>query len=719
MKTKLNRVHNPSFAEGKAGPRGWVWSTTSKVATWKRARSDEPSGAPLMTITQERSEGASFWSQFVVCKPGGHYRIEATITCDLAAGDKTDDLEPCGFVLAVEPWAEDQPGGDRRITPSVTRSSKPIAVRTYYRAPDKIRRLELSVGLVNARGTVHIHDVRFIQILEPDETAHILAIPPPPHAVKAPRVAKRVAVCSQNAQQRPVTRLLAACFGESKVAALTPERLQTRSPAVDAVLLPDAVPPPSVRSLTGLLKLAQERTVVISLPAFARLVGETLSLRRVEQDDDPIHAKVVYANHATRGFALDDVFPYAWCKERVGGFVQNQYRRTEAFKVFCKKHGFEILLASMCDRDVTSNRAICLYKDTPGGGLFVLDIEPVEADPSTYGEPVLAMHILLSILGQIQTHLGQYVSPEKTESEFRGQIREMSARFEHFVVHEANLPIEEVKEQVVSIGREAQTYGLALAPRPVILVRSGFTPGDHESVYGAFVWFKQFVRAEPYACSYIRPLASQFRLAWVPCVARWESRDGWMRTRPRPTAATTIETEASHIAVLIDVVSRPVGQPRVVFAKESASFRHSRTWLPSLAAAFPPGPGFGLYANRGRPFCDRDAMAWQRAPYDVQVAVESTLFKSDAHREVLAAGGEVIRVEIPSHEADFVAYSIRSTDLTATLLEHVIGLQFGLIAVNRRPIAVRFNALPPVKPGEAVLLDHRDPVLCQGASQAG
>lgn len=672
-----------------------------------------------MTIMQERSEGASFWSQVVVCKPGEHYRIEATVTCDLAPREKTDDLEPRGFVLAVEPWAEDQPGGDRRMTPGVTRSSKPIAVRTYYRAPDRIRRLKLSVGLVKARGTVHIHDVRFIQILEPDETAHILAIPPPPHAVKAPRVAKRVAVCSQNAQRRPVTRLLAACFGESKVAALTPERLQTRSLAVDAILLPDAVPPPSIRSLTGLTRLAEQRIVVISLPAFTKLVGEVLSLRRVEQDDDPIHAKVMYANYATRGFALDDVFPYAWCKERVGGFVQNQYRRTDAFKAFCKKHRVEVLLASMCDRDVTSNRAICLYKDTPGGGLFVLDIEPVEADPSTYSEPVLAMHILLSILGQNQTHLGQYVSPEKTESEFRGQIREMSARFEHFVVHEADLPIGEVTEQLVTIGREDQTYGLPLVPKPIILVRSGLTSGDHESIYGAFVWFKQFVRGEPDPCSYARPLASQFRLAWVPCVARWESRDGWIRTHRRPTAPTTIETGRSYIAVLIDVVSRPVGQPRVVFAKESESFRHSRAWLPSLAAAFPPGPGFGLYPNCSEPFCDRDALTWQRGQYDVQVVVDSALFKSDAHRQVLAAGGELIRVEIPAHEADFVAYSILSTDLTAILLEYVIGLQYGLIAVNRRPTVVRFNALPPVKPGEAVLLDHRDPVLCQGASQAG
>ena len=44
-------------------------------------------------------------------------------------------------------------------------------------------------------------------------------------------------------------------------------------------------------------------------------------------------------------------------------------------------------------------RPVCLHKETKSGGLFVLDIEPAEAAPSTFGEPVLAMHLLLSMLG--------------------------------------------------------------------------------------------------------------------------------------------------------------------------------------------------------------------------------------------------------------------------------------------------------------------------------
>jgi len=672
-----------------------------------------------MTITQERSSGTAFWSQVAVCKPGENYRIEATVSCDLAAGDAATEFEPCGFVLAVEPWIDDRPEGIRRTTPGVTRSTSPVAVRTYYEAPDGIRRIRVSVGIVNARGTARVHEVRLIKILELDEVSHVLAIPPPPHLVKPPRVAKSVVVCSETASQRPIAARLSAYFGASKVVTLTPKMLRSRKLTADAVLLPDARPPSSIRSLSSLKKLSEERIVIISLPAFAELAGEVPSLRRVEQDDDPIHAKVMYANHATRGFALHDVFPYTWSGKRLGSFVQHQYRQTKAFQQFCGKHGFEVLLASMCDQAVTSDRPISLFKETPGGGLFVLDVEPAEADTSSYGEPILALHLLLSILGQNQTHLGQYISPDDTEAEFRGQVRETTARLEHFVVHDAELPTAEITEQLVTIGREDRTYGLPLSPKPVILVRTGLTSGDLESVYGAYIWFKQLIRMEPYRCPYAQPLASQVRLAWVPSVAPWDSRGGWLRSDRSPTNPMTVEAEGSEIAALIDVVSRPIIHPRVVFPKETRSFRHASTWLPQLAAAFPPGPWFALQSGQDAALTDRDAMAWQPAAYGVHVAVDSAVFKGDAHRQVRATGGEVIRIEVPACEAAFTAYSIRSTDLVATLLEHVIGLQFGLIAVNRQPSAVRFNAVPPVSPGEALILDHRDPLLRKDASQAG
>ena len=89
------------------------------------------------------------------------------------------------------------------------------------------------------------------------------------------------------------------------------------------------------------------------------------------------------------------------------------------------------------------------------------------------------------------------------------------------------------------------------------------------------------------------------------------------------------------------------------------------------------------------------------------------------HRRGQAAGGEVVRIEIPGHDADFAAHSIERTDLAATLLEHLIGLQYGLIAVNRQTTTVHLDGFSPLSPGGALVIDRRDPLLRVDASQAG
>ncbi len=63
--------------------------------------------------------------------------------------------------------------------------------------------------------------------------------------------------------------------------------------------------------------------------------------------------------------------------------------------------------------------------------------------------------------------------------------------------------------------------------------------------------------------------------------------------------------------------------------------------------------------------------------------------------------------------------AIERTDLAATLLEHVIGLQYGWIAVNRQPTTVHLDGFSPLGPGDALVLDRRDPMLRVDASQAG
>ena len=136
-------------------------------------------------------------------------------------------------------------------------------------------------------------------------------------------------------------------------------------------------------------------------------------------------------------------------------------------------------------------------------------------------------------------------------------------------------------------------------------------------------------------------------------------------------------------------------------------------------STFPPGAYYAPSPPDGAGFSDRDRFAWRHLSYEVQVVGDPTSFDRDAHRDVMKAGGDVVWIEIPGHDGDFTAHSIHRTDLTATLLEHVIGLQFGLIAVNRKTARAQLDALPPTATGEALILDRREPMLQKVASRVG
>ena len=142
-------------------------------------------------------------------------------------------------------------------------------------------------------------------------------------------------------------------------------------------------------------------------------------------------------------------------------------------------------------------------------------------------------------------------------------------------------------------------------------------------------------------------------------------------------------------------------------------------WLPQLAAAFAAGNCFALTAADGEAFDDRRRFAWRRVRHEVQVAVAAEAFTEPIHRDTVAAGGKVIRIEVPGCDADFVAHSIHRTALTATLLEQVVGLQYGIIAVNRSNAPVHFDGFPPVGPGEPLIVDRRDPILQSRIVQVG
>lgn len=694
MPRRVNVIRNADFRHGVGTPSAWAWSARGRSVRWER-------DLPAMVLRSAATSGSGFWSQEVHVVPGKYYRVEADVTCDLAPADPQS-----GTVLRLR-----LPEDEVWETPALVQCTTPTTIRTYFKCPAGVRSVTLQVGVNAARGWASIHGVRFIKIIEPDEVSHPLSIPPPPLTCPPPRVAQRVCVCSESAADRPLTALLRLALGDHAVRVVAPDSLRAGSVEEDALLLPDAAPPASLRTLKSLLDTARDRYVIISTSAFARLAGKELSLRRIEQPDDPIHAKVTYACYATRGFALDDVFAYAWAGKTPGSFVQNQFRKTNGFKAFCERHGFVTMLYSMCDQDATSDQPICLYRPSVCGGLFVLDLDPVEARATTANEPALAMHLLLGILGRTQPGLGQYMVPFETGRALRRDLREMTPRFPSFVIQEEDAPEEDILTQLVTIGREDDAYGLPLRPKPLIVVRTCLHSGDVDGVYGAWLWFKQLVRMAPHECPYAADLCRRFRFAWLPTVAMWERKLGWRRSAESPLMPLELELDESRLGAVIDLTSAPVNRVRVVLPPRDALLDHYARWAPMLHAAFPSGGGLSLRPPAGNGFGDRDAYAWSSVPPPVEVDADAAVLDDEFLAASAGAGASVVRVELPGSDYDFTARSIERTDLAATLLEQAIGLQLGLLAVNRTPQAVQFDGFPMVPPGGVLLADHADAML--------
>ena len=201
-----------------------MFSVPNGAARWHRTPQ-----APGVSIHCEKDETSAGWSQTITCKPEEFYRVEAVVSCDLTA-----PTESAGFVLSVQPTVDGEPAGEKRSTCGLRHTSRPTIVHATLCAPTGVRRLEVRVGAEAAAGTVTIHEVRVVQVLEPDEESHVLAIPPPPNSFPAVKSVKRLCVCSETAEDRAVTQLLRGAFGQKRVGAISPGDFASQSARPDA-----------------------------------------------------------------------------------------------------------------------------------------------------------------------------------------------------------------------------------------------------------------------------------------------------------------------------------------------------------------------------------------------------------------------------------------------------------------------------------------------------
>ncbi len=609
-----------------------------------------------------------------------------------------------GAYVAATPMTDVDNPGERVHLVAVATSPERHTLRTFYQTPPNTKWLTLEIGIAGATGTVTIHDVRVIANIAPDIRSHPLALPPPVTFYPPPKTVRTICLADDTGCDRPLAGLLRQRFGPRAVTHVRTSSLRPNSLSADALIIASDSPPSSMRSLAALERAAANRLIIISLEAFAKVAGDGLTVRTVDQPDDPLSAKIHWANFISRGFALQDTFPFASCGDQPYVLRQRHIRKGAPLTALRKQHGFETMIVSVADSDAKSDHPICLYKPVDGGGIIVFDIDPIETPPTTCDEPNIAAFVLFNMLGQDQVALGQFTVPCGSEREWFDSLKEFAVRYPAL-----SCTGRDRHDFLVEVGASPDTLGLSSAGRPMILIRSGLRGDDPAGIYGVQLYLKQLVRQGPLQNPYAHDLLSRFRLAWVPLSAPWQACH-WNESAAAETAAVAADFEAGSVAAVIDITDAPAHRLRITYHAEDADFARQATALQSLAAEFSPGNYFCNTVPAGAPVSHRNELEWRRQDLSPSVAVDPGSFDTEFHASAAAAGARLIRMEVPGSSQSFVCNSVWRTDLVATTLEHLVGLQYGLIAVNRRPKSVVYDGRTRIATGEAIVvpLDSMD-----------
>ncbi len=694
MPETVNKIKNANFSEGTEQPRSWSWVSDTNEITWARAPQED--GSSAIEITSTTAQGSACFLQPVRVKQSAWYRVEVVVT-----GDLNPDCDGSA-VLRVLSVDKDREELNLVTLAEMTRSCGPHTLRAYFQTAGNARTVLLQIGVQDIAGSLTVHSASFVDNIEPDSLSHPLALPPPPHACPAPRKVSKILVCDDDGEDRPLTAMLKKRFGRRAVTHAKAGSVKFSDVKADAVIIAGDKPLAGARTLSALERLAEQCIVVVSMTAFARVAGDGIETRTIEQSDDPLHACVREGNFITRGFALEDIFPFATKDAHASGgsdhltMTHRQFRKTGALTALIKKRGYLTVLESMTDRENTSHVPMCLYKPTEHGGLIVYDVEAVETLPTNRDEPNLAAFLLLNMLGTDQVSLGQYVVPLEMEKDFCALIKEFAIRYLVFEYHG-----QDRNDMLLTLGKDTESVGLPIRERPLILLRSGLRGDDMAGIYGTFFYLKNLVRPDAYGTSYARDLVSRFRIAWAPLASPWQG-EFWDDELYESGHDADGEFERGSIAAVIDVTDCDTNSPRVAFSGDTDGYRRSAETIPELAKAFGASSYFYRTVPRDVRLSCRSEMEWRFEDATPEVTVDPSAFDTPLHHHAAAAGAELIRIDVPASCGDFVANSIWRTDFVATTLEHVVGLQYGLLAMNRRSRPVAYDGHPPLKSGEAI-----------------
>ncbi len=672
MLDDINKIKNSDFSAGKRAPRTWRWEESGQGVSWQLAPRDNGDLAGVQ-VTSSDAAASGLWKQSFRVKKDHYYRVEAVVTC---ACDGHDG----GLVLSLTPLDGDGNPGPTVATAPL-REATEHTLRTYYLTPDDARQIELRIGLQNASGFAAVHDVRVLPVMEPESKSHPWAVPPLPCAGPAPVKTRRVCLHTHR-PDRPLVDMLTAILGQSAVTCVTGRGTAAAAKSADAVFLLEPKLPAGLRSLRAVKQLADRRIVFVSLAAMEQLSKEHLAVRKVKQVDDPLHARIAYANFITAGFALYDILPFAGRSDHSPRMTQRQFRTNKVFNQYLADHDFHVLLQSETDAEASSEKPIALVHETDGGAIIAIDVEPAEAVDSSLREPTLAGQLILSALGLHRPAMGQYVAAARTPKELLSHLRDTVERFPELSFSGGRAPTEPQPPYLITLGRDTETVGLPVIPRPVVLIRSGLGAADVDGIYGVLQWLKQMLRPAPFVSPYAKTLNSQMRIAWLPQSAPLPTWGGWA-PQPREQYPIEIDFEPGSVAACIDLTTAARQAVTVRTQHNGRFYRRLRDALPPLAAQLIAGRHCYRANPAGASTTDHDDAAWRRDDLVVDVQCDAGAFDQPVHASADQAGAELVRIELPATGTAGEADSPWRTEWAMGLLELITGLLMGAVIVNR------------------------------------
>lgn len=685
-----NLIRNPDFAEGHLAPAHWQWEVLAGSPQWQR-NTTGPQAAPAgIEIVAESPGDAARWTQRRRCRSQTWYRIELSLHVEL------DAFEPDGgFAVAAASYRGEQRLGTFFEFLPLTRTLPGHLWRGYYRTAAQATRLEVALIMRGARGRSRVEFVRVVELEGLHTAGHPLAVPPPPFAAPPPRRCHTVGVVSDPDVGPPeaLITLLETGLGEGQVRRYELAQVIGHAPKVDAVLVPRYWPALRRLSWSQLLALARERLVIVPLEYLAAVTQArgraAIRLRTLRQANDPLGAKVVTGSFLTHGLALEDVFPLCAYDRQAGEFWQRHLARGRTLKTLCRQRGLEVLLVNDANTDAASDHPIALFAPARGGGVLVMDLDLL-FDPRQGGEDVnLASMLLYNALGWPAATLGQFVRPDEDYPR-EAVLHDFAKRFR---------PVRAVRRgpgrlPQILVGDPART-------RTRVLIRTPEHPRHYDIQFGVLYFLKQLTRPERFACRYAPRLLERSSIVWEA------SDTPGLAALPHRHAASTESSSAFADTLLVDV--RPVMEygVRLVLPDDSGPYAPYRELIPVLYHHARSGRFVGRFPAQHAPLTHLPEQLFTVDEEGLLLQVDPQAFADPPAADVLRAGGRALRIEVPTNDDLSGRDSVMRTDRLAVLLELLIGMELGLVVVNRNPYEETI-LLPAPPPDASVRLWHWD-----------